>query len=75
VTHHTITRTHRAGPDVVVLTDEPVDLSIAPPPRAAPHWTDPAPVRDDPPNPWTVRLLTVAALLVLLAFTGVLLWR
>lgn len=73
MTHHTITRTHNGGPDLVVHT-KPVDLALEPEPRR-PDWTDPPPVREPASidNPWSARLPGGAVLLVALVAVGVLL--
>lgn len=75
----TITRTHNGGPDTIVHTAPDELLELADPPAPPHSWRDPSPLRagrrQPIMNPWSVRALAVAVLLVTLAVLGVLSWR
>jgi len=68
---HTIIRTHRGGPETIVHT-APADL----PPLEPDTWREPSHLRAGRSvvNPWSVRLLAVAVLLIVAVTLGVLAW-
>ena len=81
MTHTTIIRNREHGPGVDELVIHAVPTEL-PPLAADPshHIGHTARMpgrgyRADPPNPWTVRLLGYALVLVALATTAVLLWQ